>query len=217
MSNRDAARDHFERALRLQEGRAYDRAIIEYQTAYAIMPMPELLFNIGQCYRLSGDAAHAILYYERYLASVGDGGAADEARAHIQALRAGAPAAKPEPSPPPPATSSGSATWRWIGAGSATLGALLVGTGLWFGLEANQAEGRIESATGEFTPELEAVQRNGKADERRMLILTTTGTTLLLAGGLTWWLSRPRAEPRRLEAAPLLRSDAVGLSLSGTF
>jgi tetratricopeptide (TPR) repeat protein len=218
MSARDEAKSHFERGLSLQGGRAYDQAIIEYQAAYAIMPMPELLFNIGQCFRLSGDAAHAILYYERYLEIVGNGGAADEARAHIHDLRTPAVAAKPPPAPPsPPSTSSRSAAWRWLGAGSATLGVLLVGTGLWFGLEANHAEGRIESATGEFTPELEAVQRDGKTDDRRMLILTTTGATLVLAGGFTWWLSRPRTQVRRFEAGPLLRSGAVGLSLSGTF
>ena len=217
MFARDEAKGHFERALSLQGGGAYGEAIIEYQAAYALMPMPELLFNIGQCYRLSGDAAHAILYYQRYLQVVGDGGAADEARAHIQALSAPVVATKPPPAPPPPSPSSGSATWRWIGAGSATAGVLLVGAGLWFGMEATDAATRIESATGEFTPELEAVERDGKTDERRMLLLTTTGATLVLAGGLTWWLNRPRTTVRRLEAGPLLRSGAVGLSLSGTF
>src|SRR5687768_5949755 len=92
----DLAKSHFKRGRALQETGAYERAIGEYQAAYALAPLPELLFNIAQCHRLSGNAEQALFYYERYLQSVPEGGASDEARVHVETLRR----APKQPKPP---------------------------------------------------------------------------------------------------------------------
>src|SRR5687767_7592731 len=103
---RELAKAHFKRGRAHQDAGAYDLAIAQYQAAYALVPLPELLFNIGQCYRLGGSGDQALVYYERYLEEVPTGGASDDARQHVETLRAAQkdpPAAKP-PGPAEPSS-----------------------------------------------------------------------------------------------------------------
>jgi tetratricopeptide (TPR) repeat protein len=195
---RTVAKAHFEAGRKFQDARAYDKAIIEYQAAYAIAPQPELLFNIGQCYRLAGQPRSAVLYYQRYLQLVSDGGASDEARAHVIRLRqdiaahpqvAGVAIAAPgllaerEASPP--------SDWRWFGAGSVVAGLALGGVGL--AMSSNDTDGT------------EAVA------------LTAFGAALVAAGGVTWYLASRVDTPRRLIAAPIAGPGLAGVALAGTF
>jgi tetratricopeptide (TPR) repeat protein len=45
----------------------YEEAAAAYQRAYAVVPAPELLFNLGQCQRLLARPHLAIKYFEAYL------------------------------------------------------------------------------------------------------------------------------------------------------
>ena len=65
---------------------AYDKAAVEYQAAYDLVPKPGLLFNIGLCRENLGDAPGAIEMYRRYLAADPDGTKSAEARARVAAL-----------------------------------------------------------------------------------------------------------------------------------
>jgi tetratricopeptide (TPR) repeat protein len=193
------ARAHFEAGRKFQEARAYDKAIIEYQAAYAMEPMPELLFNIGQCYRLAVQPRSAVLYYQRYLKLVADGGASDEARAHVIALRqeiaahpqvAGVAIASPGPlggseTPPP-------SDLRWFGAGSIVAGLALGGVSL--AMSSNDADSGTEA-----------------------LALTSVGAALVAAGGVTWYLASRVDTPRRLVAAPIAGPGVAGVAFGGTF
>lgn len=82
-----AARAHFKQGRAYQEAGAWKDAIAEYEKAYALAPLPELLYNIGQCHRLGSDKPKAIAAYQRYLAAAPEGAFADEARSHIAALK----------------------------------------------------------------------------------------------------------------------------------
>lgn len=81
------AKKHFEQGRVYQDSGAYDDAIREYEKAYSLAPLPQLLFNIGQTERLKGDKPKAIEAYEKYLGLVPEGDASDEAREHIAALK----------------------------------------------------------------------------------------------------------------------------------
>jgi tetratricopeptide (TPR) repeat protein len=81
------AREHYTAARRLQDLGKWEDAIVEYQAAYKLASLPELLFNIGQCYRLKGDKQRAIDAYQAYLAAAPDGAAADEAHEHVATLQ----------------------------------------------------------------------------------------------------------------------------------
>lgn len=80
------ARRHFKQGREFLDADAYSEAIGEFETALSLMPLPELLFNIAQAYRLKGDAKHALQMYTRFVEVIPEGQIADEARAHIAVL-----------------------------------------------------------------------------------------------------------------------------------
>jgi tetratricopeptide (TPR) repeat protein len=80
------ARRHFKQGREFLDANAYSEAIKEFESAFSLMPFPELLFNIAQAYRLKGDAKHALQIYTQFVEIVPDGPITEEARAHIAAL-----------------------------------------------------------------------------------------------------------------------------------
>ena len=67
LAPRSEAREHYQRGKALQAARAFDEAIREYEAGYALVPMPEFLFNIGQCHRNLGSFDEAIFSFRKYL------------------------------------------------------------------------------------------------------------------------------------------------------
>jgi tetratricopeptide (TPR) repeat protein len=61
------AKLHFERGEKLYALTRFSEAIDEYQKAFDAKPLPDFLFNIGQCYRNLGDYDSAIFSYRKYL------------------------------------------------------------------------------------------------------------------------------------------------------
>src|SRR5690349_13878725 len=78
------AKRHFQQGKAYQDNGAYEDAVREYEAAYKLAPLPDLLFNIGQAYRLKGDRRKAIEAYQKYLAAAPEGSASDEARDQIR-------------------------------------------------------------------------------------------------------------------------------------
>ncbi len=72
-ADKDKAKKYFEDAKALQDSGEYAGAADSYKKAYAIIPEPLLLFNIGQVYRLDGKKRLAYDYYKRYLEAEPDG------------------------------------------------------------------------------------------------------------------------------------------------
>lgn len=62
-----AAQRYFEQGEALFKVGKFTAALREYQKAFDAEPLPELLYNIGQCYRNLGDYEHAILNFKTYL------------------------------------------------------------------------------------------------------------------------------------------------------
>ncbi|MBC7974804.1 MAG: tetratricopeptide repeat protein [Myxococcales bacterium] len=62
-----AAKLHFERGEKLYSLTKFSEALDEYQKAFDAMPLADLLFNMGQCYRNLGDFAAATFSYKKYL------------------------------------------------------------------------------------------------------------------------------------------------------
>jgi tetratricopeptide (TPR) repeat protein len=62
-----AAKHHFERGEKLYALTRFSEALDEYQRAFDAQPIPDFLFNIGQCYRNVGDYDAAIFSYQKYL------------------------------------------------------------------------------------------------------------------------------------------------------
>lgn len=94
------AKQHFVVGKAAHDAGRYDEAIKEYQAAYDLAPLPELLFNLGQVYRLKGDKRKALDHYAKYLVVAPKGPVAAEAR-QWQAQLEKEVAAEPEPVPDP--------------------------------------------------------------------------------------------------------------------
>jgi tetratricopeptide (TPR) repeat protein len=84
----------------------YDRAIEKLKAAYVVAPLPELLYDLGQAFRLKGDCAEALSLYRRYLTTNPPPPAPRAARtaARIADMEACVAAAPPAPAPPPAPT-----------------------------------------------------------------------------------------------------------------
>src|SRR5947207_11852903 len=63
------ARALHEKGVRAYNAAQYDKAIEAFKEAYALSPVPGLLFNIAETYRLRGrgSCSEALEFYERYL------------------------------------------------------------------------------------------------------------------------------------------------------
>lgn len=66
---RTEARAHFRKGMTAIVDGHYDTAIDELKRAYAILPHPNVLYNIAHAYVDIGDLDNATLYYHRYLES----------------------------------------------------------------------------------------------------------------------------------------------------
>src|SRR5256885_14312751 len=57
------AKDHYEKGTALYDLGQYREAAKEYEEAFKLKPVPALLFNIAQAYRLAGDETAALRAY----------------------------------------------------------------------------------------------------------------------------------------------------------
>ena len=62
-----SAKRFYERGEKLFALGKFDEALEEYQKAYDAKPLPDFLFNIGQCYRNLGDYDAAIFSFKKFL------------------------------------------------------------------------------------------------------------------------------------------------------
>ncbi|HEX3762143.1 MAG TPA: tetratricopeptide repeat protein [Kofleriaceae bacterium] len=118
----DQAKRDVAAGLAAQKAGHYDEAIALYKKAFDAIPHPEIVFDLGQAYRLKGDAETALGYYRRYLAVEPNGRVARDARHWVAELRkqlarhdghsagAGQPPAAATSVSPAPGTGPASAT-----------------------------------------------------------------------------------------------------------
>jgi tetratricopeptide (TPR) repeat protein len=136
------AKRHFERGQKLYAATKFREALDEYQQAFDARPLPDFLFNIGQCYRNLGDFDSAIFSYKKYLDAAPDAPnrpqveqlitelqtRKDQEDARRLALQPPPPPAAPAPAAPPPAPPPADRPiyarwWFWTGVGVIAAGA----------------------------------------------------------------------------------------------
>jgi tetratricopeptide (TPR) repeat protein len=62
-----SAKKHYLKGEKLFALGKFDKALDEYQQAFDAKPLPDFLYNIGQCYRNLGDLDQAIFSFKKYL------------------------------------------------------------------------------------------------------------------------------------------------------
>ena len=63
----------YDEGLRHFRAGEYDQAIHRLRQSYLEAPLPALLYDLGQAFRLKGDCAEALAFYRRFLATNPDG------------------------------------------------------------------------------------------------------------------------------------------------
>jgi tetratricopeptide (TPR) repeat protein len=66
-AQKQEAKEHSDRARRFYDLGKYAEAIEEYQKGYLLTDDPNMLYNIGQCYRLTDRPEEAVRFYRNYL------------------------------------------------------------------------------------------------------------------------------------------------------
>ncbi len=133
----EVAKKHFFRGEKLFALGRFGDALAAYEAAFEAQPLPEFLFNIGQCYRNLGNYRSAMFSFRKYLKLRPEAANRDAVLALIRKLEAelaeaNSATAVPTADPPaPPAATARSSSkpiyrqwWFWTG-----IAAVAVGTG----------------------------------------------------------------------------------------
>jgi tetratricopeptide (TPR) repeat protein len=199
--NKQEAKEHYEKATRLYDLARYGDAIGEYEAAYLLVADPNLLYNMGQAYRLWDKPEEAIRCYKNYLRNRADASNRADVEKRIAELertiedrhRSGTASSAPSPPPvaapapppvgePPPVAIEVAAPAATLAQPAGAGGAGLV-TSLVTGLAAANKAKQIADASKQpnhpvFDP---SVQSAGKTLNAVAIVAGVTG---LAAGGV---------------------------------
>jgi tetratricopeptide (TPR) repeat protein len=235
----ERAKVHFKQAKAYQDARDYARAADEYKAAYELDPRPEMLFNVGQAFRLAGAKREALDYFKRYLDEQPDGPGSDEARRHVARLteetdeRLGhriepvepvkprevvtAPVETPVPIAPTPSTGARDgvdrprSTLKLVGIATAGVGIIVIGLGAKFGIDARNASDQITHHTGAWTAADQTTFENGQAANRNMVISFVAGGVLAITGAVIY-----RFAARPVRAGIAATASGASVVVAGT-
>lgn len=149
-----AAKRHYERGQKLFALQKFEEALDQFQKAFDAKPIPDFLFNIGQCQRNLGDYEAAIFSFKRYLKLDPETANREKVEELIAELeekqekqesrKRGLGPDKPDrPEPPPPGGSPFYKKW-WFWTGVVVVGAAAGGVGYY----ASQSGGPPDTSLG---------------------------------------------------------------------
>jgi tetratricopeptide (TPR) repeat protein len=234
----ERARVHLKAAIAYYDEARYEDAAHEMEAAYQLKPLPDLQYNLAQCYERLGRYDDAAVAYETYLK---DNTAATDRKlveTRIANLRerskdvaAGAKAPPPPTekvvfktivvyrnAPPPPGRGVRFAAY---GVGALALGALA--SGIAFAVLAAQAADTVTHAGSTTNPQTfdgkaRDAQKNGQTDV--IVSGVSFGVAALCAGGAVGMYllgNKIDREAPKLTLAPSLSPAGGGLAVAGRF
>jgi tetratricopeptide (TPR) repeat protein len=119
-----------------------------------------------------------------------------------------------------PSNNSGRAM-RWAGVGTAVAGAISVGIGVKFGLDAKRLSDELSENTGPWTPELLAKVSEGESANTKMIVFTALGSAAIVGGGVMFFLGyksgKAAQDDEDLAFMPTVTGDTVGVLMNGRF
>jgi len=192
----------------------YDAAIADYQAAYRAMPDPLFLFDIAQSYRRLHDCDHALELYREYLQQRPSADnrhlverfidemtacAAPEPEPELDAVEPSPAAPPPTPPAPPPTPPFSTRTIRLAGITSAALGAVLIGTAVYFSNQASEEAQALETACarGCSGSSVAGIDRAGTDADHDAIATYALGGAALAAGiaAIVWTAFQAPGEP----------------------
>jgi hypothetical protein len=225
-------------------------AIELYLQAYALIPQPLLLSNIGSEYQQeSGKQVEALKYFCKYLEADPTGSNVSYATAQAKALQIqlgnqvdDKDVCKPaEPPPPPPPDTgsgaqvtgtadmtqappmeppSGGKTLEYTGLGIAAAGAVGLGVGVYFGLQAKDKSDQISNhkTSDPWPADIKKIEAEGQSDENKQIGFLIGGGVALAAGTVIYFVGKSHASSgEHVSIVPVVTPNSAGLSLGGSY
>jgi tetratricopeptide (TPR) repeat protein len=235
----ERARVHLKAAIAYYDEARYEDAAREMETAYGIKPLPDLQYNLAQCYERLGRYEAAAHAYELYL--TGNPAAVDRRlvqtrianlRERAQALAAGQTATLPAPNekvvfktiviykqaPPPPGRGV-----RYAAYGAGVLALAGLASGIAFAVLAGQAADTVtHGGSTVMPPPFDGPQRVAQSTGHTDVIVSgvSFGVAGLCAAGAVGLYAlghKIDKEAPKLTMAPELAPGRAGLMLAGRF
>jgi PEGA domain len=128
------------------------------------------------------------------------------------------PPRAPEGAAGPAASATASGPWRTIGLVTAGVGAVGLGVGAVYGVQALQKKNDADAAgcSGTQCPPGAVASRNAAQSAGDASTIFFVAGAALAAGGATMWLFAPNATPS-IQAAPSVGQDGAGVTVRGSF
>ena len=232
------AKQLYDEGLRHYNLGEYTDAIAAWRQAYLVEPKPLLLFNLGQAYRLSGDCAQALTFYDSYLReekAIKNQDDVDRAVAECKAAKPAEPAQVVAPVPPPPAEPAAATpppvpttatphgdvvatatirdphrghTERIVGLAFGAAGVASGAFGIYFAIHGKQLSNDLNGWNQAWGPAQESEQRAGEAANTRAWLFGGAGVACVVAGAVTYWLGA-RAATSDVALVPTRGGGAV--------
>ncbi|MCX5746060.1 MAG: hypothetical protein NT062_26580 [Proteobacteria bacterium] len=231
-------------AIAKSQANDHEAAIELYLGAYAIVPLPLLLSNIGSEYKTLARPVEALKYFCKYLDAEPTGSNASYASSEAKVLQiqlgnttvddkavcAPPPpiVEKKAPEPvvvvpppiivPPPAHAAPGRALEYAGLGIAGLGAIGLAFGIGFGLQASSISDTISNhdPSQPWPADIAQQERDGQAAEDKQVILMTVGGIVLVGGAVLFLLGRSKAH-HELTVTPSAGAGTVGVVFAGGF
>ena len=86
-SDEELAKTHFKAAGSYYNQGKYEKALEEFKEAYRLMPLPEVIYNMAQCYERLGDLETSIGEYRKYMEEKPDAKDLQAIRDKIESLK----------------------------------------------------------------------------------------------------------------------------------
>jgi hypothetical protein len=245
-AQKQQAGDLVKKAIAKSQAGDHESAIKLYLDAYAIVPNPILLSNVGSEYQQVKKPVEALKYFCMYLEKDPTGTNASYVTAQAKTLQATLNpketeiCPKPEPpkpvvveppptvtatekpieKPAPPPSGGGGGTLRLAGMVVGGAGLATLGAGIFFGIKAKQCSDKLTNhdITMKYTAEELACEDDGPAHEKKQIIFTTAGGVLTAAGVVMYFVGRSkRGTEATVGVGASPAGDGVGVTVTRGF
>ncbi len=234
-ADKQVASEMVKQAIAASQAGDHEGAIALYLEAYAMIPQPVLLSNVGAEYQQMQQPVEALKYFCMYLEKDPAGTNASYATAQAQLLQSllgkQGEICKPEPAPPPPrevapkpvapppppAPRERGKLLRWTGLGTATVGLAAIGAGVVFGFKAKHQSDLISDhdPADPWPADIKDIEADGERYERNQIVLMAAGGVVAAAGIGMYVIGRRRGA--EVHVTPTASAETVGLAVRGGF
>ncbi len=195
--------------------REYNEAIESFRKAYALVPLPDMLFDIAQAYRQLNDCDNAVAFYRNYLRARPDADNRDLADKRATEMeecateqRKQRDAERARQLANTPRVVEGEPRYRGLrlaGIITAGVGAAFAGTGVYFSIDAADQAHQLEQACMVTckASDVTAIDTQGKSSQNIAIVTFATGGVALAAGaGMIVWATL-HASPETVTVTPM--------------